>query len=55
MNDPTNATLSRSQYSHHFYQNPDSFPEQNIVYAEELDYMETKQGWFQSFSRSFWS
>ena len=57
MNDPTNATLSRSQYSHHFYQNPDSFPEfqQNIVYAEELDYMETEQGWFQSFSRSFWS
>ena len=56
MNDPTNATLSRSQYSQHFYQNPDSFLEsqQNIVYAE--DYMEiNKQGWFQSFTRSFWS
>ena len=57
MNDPTNATLSRSQYSQHFYQNPDSFLEsqQNIDYAEELDYMEFKQGWFQSFSKSFWS
>ena len=51
MNDPTNATLSLSKYSHHFYQNPNSFPEsqQNIVYADEIDYMEIEQGWFQSF------
>ena len=56
MNDPTNATLSRSQYSQHFYQNPDSFLEspQNIDYADK-HYVEIKQDWFQSFSRSFWS
>ena len=57
MNDPTNVSLSLSKYSHHFYQNPESFPEsqQNIDYADEIDYMEIEQGWFQSYSVAFWT
>ena len=28
MNDPTNATIDESQYPYHFYQNPDSCPDE---------------------------
>ena len=28
MNDPTNATIDESEYPYHFYQNPDSCPDE---------------------------